>query len=92
MMTNDETSRPFKLPRPHQLESLDPDQVVAVVLRLAMEISVLRDRLGTYEELFEKHGVLPREDIQNFTPSKTEGAARQKARTELIEGIINDLS
>lgn len=92
MTTNDDTSRPFKLPRPHQLENLSPDQVVAVVLRLAMEISVLRDRLGTYEELFEKHGVLPREDIESFTPSKNEAAARQKARTELIESVINDLS
>jgi len=92
MTTNDDTNRPFKLPRPHQLENISPDQVVAVVLRLAMEISVLRDRLSTYEELFAKHGVLPREEIESFTPSKNEAAARQKARTELIESIINDLS
>jgi len=89
---HDDTSRPFKLPRPKQLESLSPDQVVAVVLRLAMEISVLRDRLGTYEELFEMHGIFPREDIESFTPSKNEAAARKGARTELIESIINDLS
>jgi hypothetical protein len=92
MATNDDTDRPHKLPRPHQLENLTPDQVVAVVLRLAMEVSVLRDRLGTYEELFEKHGVLSRDDIEGFKPSKSEAAARQKARTELIESIINDLS
>lgn len=92
MATNDDASRPFKLPRPNQLENLSPDKVVAVVLRLAMEISVLRDRLSTYEELLAEHGVLPREDIETFTPSKNEAAARQKARTELIESIINDLS
>lgn len=92
MTTNDDTSRPFKLPRPQQLENLTPDQVVAVVLRLAMEISVLRDRLSTYEELFEERGIVPRADFESFTPSKSEAAARQKARTELIESIINDLS
>jgi hypothetical protein len=93
MTTNDDdTSRPYKLPRPHQLENLSPDQVVAVVLRLAMEVSVLRDRLSSNEELLAEHGVLAREDIESYRPSKTETAVRQKARTELIESIINDLS
>ena len=92
MTTNDDASRPFKLPRPHQLENLTPDQVVAVVLRLAMEICVLRDRLGTHEQLFAEQSLLSREDIERFTPSENEAAARQKARNELIESIINDLS
>ena len=43
--------RPFKLPRPRQIEELSPDQLVAVIWRLAMEICVLRDRLGTHEQL-----------------------------------------
>lgn len=92
MTVNEDKKRPFKLPRPHQIENLSPDQVVAVVLRLAMEISVLRDRLSTYEELLAEHGVLAREEVEQFTPSKNGTAVRQKARTELIENIINDLS
>ena len=36
--------------------------------------------------------LLSREDIERFTPSEDEAAARQEARNELIENIINDLS
>ena len=84
--------RPYKLPRPRQIENLSSDQLVAVIWRLAMEICVLRDRLGTHEELLAGKGVLSREDIEAHAPSKDETAARLQARTELIENIINDLS
>lgn len=84
--------RPHELPRPHQLDKLNADQVVAVVMRLAMEISVLRDRLRTHEQLLAQHDVLSESDVDEFSPSKAEAAARNQARTELIESIINDLS
>ena len=90
--TTDDPSRPFKLPRPRQLDDLTPDQIIAVVWRLAMEICVLRDRLSTHEQLFAEQSLLSREDIERFTPSEDEAAARQEARNELIENIINDLS
>jgi hypothetical protein len=90
--TGDDAVRPHKLPRPRQIEGLDPDQLVAVIWRLAMEICVLRDRLGTHEALFAERSLLSREDIEGHTPSQDESAARLKARTELIENIINDLS
>ena len=90
--TGDDASRPHKLPRPRQVQDLSPDQLVAVVWRLAMEICVLRDRLGTHEALFAERSLLSREDIEGHTPSQDESAARLKARTELIESIIDDLS
>ena len=90
--TTDDPSRPFKLPRPQQLENLTPDQIIAVVWRLAMEICVLRDRLSTHEQLFAEQSLLSREDIERFTPSEAEAATRQEVRNELIESIINDLS
>ncbi len=92
MSGRDETERPFRLPRPAQLEELSPDQVVAVVMRLAMEISVLRDRLRTHEQLLAEHEVLTPEEIESYTPSKEESAARREASTRLIESIIDDLS
>jgi len=90
--SGDEIHRPFKLPRPHQLDELPADQVVAVILRLAMEICVLRDRLSTHEQLLAAQSLLLPEAIDSYTPSKEESAARQQARNELIENIINDLS
>jgi hypothetical protein len=66
--------------------------VVAVVMRLAMEICVLRDRLRTHEQLLSRQDLLSPEEIESYTPSKDESAARQEARRRLIESIINDLS
>ena len=88
----DKEDRPFKLPRPAQLDELSPDQVVAVVMRLAMEICVLRDRLRTHEQLLAAQSLLSPEAIEWYTPSKDEAASRQDARSKLIEGIINDFS
>ncbi|MGY8892100.1 MAG: hypothetical protein ACKVKL_16755 [Pseudomonadales bacterium] len=92
MASNNDTNRPLKLSRPHQIENLTPDQLVAVVLRLAMEIGVLRDRLRTHEKLLVEQSLLSPEAVEDFRPSKQETAARQKANIDLIESIINDLS
>ena len=86
------TDRPFKLPRPNQLKELTPDQIVAVVLRLAMEVSVLRDRISTHEALLSEHGLLASEDVDRFEPTGEEAKERMRARTELIDSIIKDLS
>jgi len=85
-------ARPYKLPRPRQIEDLGSDQLVAVIWRLAMEICVLRDRISTHEELLGGKGALSRQAIENHRPTKEEAAGRLKARAELIESIINDLS
>ncbi|MEM7704310.1 MAG: hypothetical protein AAF358_02100 [Pseudomonadota bacterium] len=87
-----EDDRPFQLPRPEQLEALSPDQVVAVVLRLAMELSVLRDRLRTHEQLLAEHNLLSPESVDGYSPSREEAAARMDAGRKLIEQIIGDLS
>ena len=92
MTVEDNVERPHRLRRPDQLESLTPDQIVAVVLRLAMEVSVLRDRLSTHEQLLSDKGVLTRDDVEGFTPSAEDAAARIQARTLLIDGIIKDLA
>lgn len=88
----DNSGGPVRLPRPDQLDTLSNDQIVAVVMRLAMEVSVLRDRLLTHEALLAERQILSSEDVDDHTPSKEESAARQQARTRLIESIINDLS
>jgi len=89
---SDEAPRPEPLPRPNQIEGLTPDQVVAVVWRLAMEISVLRDRLHSHELLLEQHGLLSPEAVDDYRPSPDQAARRQSERTTLIEKIISDLS
>ncbi len=83
---------PQPIPRPNQIENLTADQLVAALLRLTMEISVLRDRISTQSALLEQHGLIERQAIEDFTPTAEELAERSAARTELIAGLIDDLS
>lgn len=91
-MSNDKKVVPRKLERPHQLKTLTPDQTVAAILRLAMEVSVLRERLATQEILLEAAGGVSRDQIDRYTPDAEEGKRRAAERTALIEQIISDLS
>ncbi|MEM1261307.1 MAG: hypothetical protein AAGH76_02795 [Pseudomonadota bacterium] len=83
---------PERLARPRQLTELTQDQTVAALLRLAMEVAVLRDRLRTQEQLLVKHGVLSDDEIDSFAPDADEQAQRLQTKTDLIERLISDLS
>ncbi|MFK8052920.1 MAG: hypothetical protein AB8F65_08075 [Woeseiaceae bacterium] len=84
--------RPFKLQKPTQLESLTPDQTVAALLRLTMEISVLRDRLKTQEQLLIDNNIISAGAIDQYKPEADDAAARGQQRMQLIEQLINDLT
>ena len=83
--------RPPRLPRPRQIGELTPDQTVAALLRLAMEVTVLRDRLRTHEALLEKAGVLSRAEVEAFQPDPAESAERMEASMRLVEKLLGDL-
>lgn len=91
-MAEQEYQGPQPIERPRQIEELTPDQLVAALLRLTMEISVLRDRLATHERLLEAHGLLSPESVDQFQPKPEERERRAAGRTALIESILKDLS
>lgn len=82
---------PPRLPRPRQIEELTPDQTVAALLRLAMEVTVLRDRLRTHEALLEQAGVLSRAEVEAFQPDAGESAERMQASMRLVQKLLGDL-
>src|SRR3954469_10274947 len=63
------------------------DRLLGVVMELASELYVLRDRLRTVEQGLEQKGVLPADDLAGYTPSSEERAARLADRDALIERI-----
>ena len=83
---------PQKLPRPRQIEELTPEQLVAAFLRLAMEISVLRDRLHSHELLLEQHGLLSADAVDDFQAPPEATQRRQRASMELVEKLLGDLT
>lgn len=78
--------------KPSFIKSPDMDQVVDVVLRLAMELSVLRDRMDIYEKLAEQHGFGGSEQIESFTADEALTQEQSSRREKLIQRILHDLS
>jgi hypothetical protein len=73
------------------LEAASIAQLVAVTMRLAMEVTVLRERLATHEALLAKHGVLDAAAIDAFRPDPAQQAARDAVTKRLIESLAADL-
>jgi hypothetical protein len=64
------------------------DRVLGVVMELASELYVLRDRVRTLEQLLEQKGVLSADELRAFEPSAEERAARLADRDALIARIV----
>lgn len=87
-------SRPIHAPTSGQDQQLDPaniSQLVAVSLRLAMELSALRERLRTHELLLQKQGVLSPDAVDAFAPDAEETRRRLADDRALIETLARDL-
>jgi len=77
--------------KPNFIAQPNMDHVVDVVLRLAMEICVLRDRLDIHEKLAEEHGVGGTEAVENFQADEALTQLQAERRDKLIRRIIDDL-
>ena len=89
---SDQNDLPERLARPNQLTTLTQDQLVAALLRLTMEISVLRDRVDTQERLLVANGIVAADAVETYEPDADVQAQRMRTRTELIERLFADLS
>jgi len=74
--------------RPYFFENADTERVLNIVMAVAQEVSVLRERLDTVERLLDKKGVVTREDIERFEPTKAEADARGLMIQEYLTRIL----
>lgn len=74
--------------RPWFLDDKDSERVLNIVMALAQEVSVMRQRLDTVERLLEKQGTISRADIDAFAPNKTEADERGAWNQEFIARIL----
>ncbi|TGY90189.1 hypothetical protein E5163_03425 [Marinicauda algicola] len=77
--------------RPWFLENQDTERLMTIVMALAQEVSVMRQRLDTVERVLEKKGTLTRADIEGFAPDKAEAAERGAWTQEFIARILRIL-
>ena len=64
------------------------DRVLSIVMAMASEVSVLRERLDTVERLLDANGTISRDDIETYEPDRTAGAERGLATQAYIARIM----
>ncbi|MBV9601986.1 MAG: hypothetical protein JOZ87_34720 [Chloroflexi bacterium] len=64
------------------------DRVLGVVMELAAEVYVLRERLNTVERVLERGGALVRADLDSYQPTSEEHVRRLAERDALIARIL----
>lgn len=74
--------------RPQFLENRDTERLLNIVMTLAQEVSVMRERIDTIERLLEKKKTISRADIENFAPSKAQAAERGAWTQEFLARLL----
>lgn len=64
------------------------DNILAMVMTLTQEISVLTDRLNTIEHLIAKNGQIDLDDIDNFEPDYQLQEKRSERRKSLLKRVL----
>lgn len=64
------------------------DKLMAIVMALAGEVSVLRERLDTVERLVESKGLLTRHEIEGYKPTEQAAEEREQWRSQYIARVL----
>lgn len=67
------------------------ERLVRVVMNLAAELAVTRERLDTVERLLEERGSVTRQDIEGWQPDATADNERREWRETYVRRIFADL-
>ena len=87
-------SKKIKLPRvakdkkPRYLDDGSIDNLMAMIMTLTQEISVLRDRIDTFEQILEDKNVISEKEFDEFIPSDDLETARKNRRHQLLERVL----
>lgn len=77
--------------RPTYLGNKPIDQLLAIVVALMGEVSILRDRLDTLERLIEEKGLISPQAIDHYEPDEQVTQARSQWREEYIARVLRAL-
>lgn len=74
--------------RPIYLGDPQIDKLLTIVLALASEVSVLRERLDTIERLMHSKGLITNDDIETYEPDEQVAQEREQWRTDYIARLF----
>jgi predicted class III extradiol MEMO1 family dioxygenase len=67
------------------------DKVMKVVMALAQETYVNRDRLALVEKILDDKGVLTRNDLDHYQPSEEEQHDIKRRRDDFVASILRPI-
>lgn len=74
--------------RPFYFDNPESDKLLAIVMVLAGEVSVLRERLDTLERLVQAKGILSIEEIETYQPDEQIAKEREQWRADYIARVF----
>lgn len=74
--------------RPVYFDEPQLDKLLAIVMALAGEVSVLRERLDTLERLAQAKGILSIEEIEAYQPDEQTAGEREQWRADYIARVL----
>lgn len=81
--------------RPKYLEDPASDRILSIVMALAGEVAVVKERLDTVERLLDTKGSISRADIEAYVPDRAAGHARGLMHREfaarILRGVQQDM-
>ena len=94
MPSNTDSSRAsyVKNGRPRFFDDPVNDQLLAMIMALTGEVSVLRDRLDTHERLAAEKGLFTPNQISEYQPDESAEKDRARNRKLLLESVVSVLS
>ena len=94
-MPKDDTDKPtqnqIKGRNPHFFPDPNIDRLLSMMMEMASEVSVMRDRLDTHERLAASKGLYTEDDIEAFRPNEDEAQAREEWRGKFLDRILKAL-
>nr|WP_310523383.1 hypothetical protein [Polymorphobacter sp.] len=74
--------------RPKYFEDPATDRLLSIVMALAGEVAVVKERLDTVERLLDAKGTISRADIEAYAPDRTAGQERGLATREFVARVL----
>jgi hypothetical protein len=74
--------------RPKYFEDPATDRLLSIVMALAGEVGVVKERLDTVERLLDAKGSITRADIEAYAPDREAGYQRGLMQREFIARIL----
>ena len=95
MTTGDEQTPeggvPIAGPNPHFFDDPITDCLTNMILELAAQVWVNRERLMAFEEVLARDGVISADAVEDYRPSADRAAALRSERDRFVLGIMKQI-